>query len=123
MRAEEKTFECCELFTRQQIQYGVSFWLLQERACLSYSEARIYLAIYRNENPKVLAKQFRISKKKLKKKYKSACKKIERFGGKNEVMMGYCPRVMELSPPCLDTCSEMRKKAMLIHGLDDIPLF
>jgi hypothetical protein len=114
---------CDDLIETTQILYGVSFWLLQERACFTYKEAAFYLAMYRGETKENLIDRFKVSKKQIKRIRRSAEKKLERYGGLDEVLMGYIPRIGEYEPPNANICCEMRKKGMRIFALDGGPLF
>jgi len=65
--AKVDLYSVCNSTEAIRIQYGVSFWLIQEKACFTYKEAVFYLAIYRGETDKELADRFKISIKRVKK--------------------------------------------------------
>jgi len=113
----------CDTTELIQITYGVSFWLLQERARFTYKEATVFLAPYRHESLDDLAERFKVSKKKIKKIRKSAYKKLKMFEGRKKVMMGYEPPIVTFEPPNAEICCMMRKKGMTVPALDYKPLF
>ena len=122
-KAKANLMKVCDITEEMQIKYGVSFWLLQERACFTFKEATVFLAPYRDESIEDLAKRFKVSKKKIKKIRKSAYKKLEMFGGRKRVLMGYDPPIVTFEPPSADMCCMMRKKGMSVPVLDHKPLF
>ena len=81
-----------------QIRYGMSIWLLQENAGLTYGEARVYLAHTRNESTEQLAEALKVSKQTVYGLRRSARIKLD---GKllDDVVMGYIPGIMETCCP------------------------
>lgn len=87
--------ECAEFL---QIRYGMSIWLLQENAGLTYREARVYLSHERNETEEQLAETFGIKLRTVRGLRRSASKKLE---GKDlyDILMGYDPPLIETVRP------------------------
>lgn len=74
-----------------QIRYAVRLWLLQERACLSYCEARAYLMDERCETLEDLAKAFSCTTDQVSDIRARAERKVSEANAVRDVFMGYGP--------------------------------
>lgn len=83
-----------------QVTYAVALWLLQERAGLTYREARVLLAGFRNENTCDLVQGLGITDQavynlKQRAKNKIAASKMT----EDEILSGYFPHSLDVSEP------------------------
>jgi hypothetical protein len=81
-----------------QIRYGVALWLLQEKAGLSYKEARVFLAHSRHETTEHLMESLGISRNTIYGLRRSAKKKVEKCNPApdlSDLLHGYVPIVLE----------------------------
>jgi len=81
----------------QQVRYGMCIWLLQEKAGLSFEEARVYMADDRLESAEDLAKTLNVTKQTVHNLASSAKAKMDKVENRDEVFMGYSPLVVDYS--------------------------
>ena len=82
-----------------KIRYALRMMLLQERACLSYKEARTYLRGERFETYEMLAEAFSTSVEDVRGIEARARAKVERISETVDVFMDYDPILPESRKP------------------------
>ncbi len=89
----------CQDKRKAQIRYAFRMMLAQERACLSYKEARVYLHAERCETFEMLAKVFNTDVATIKKIDERAVEKVDRERQLHDVFMDYYPIYPEDGKP------------------------
>ena len=102
----------CNDERKVKIRYAFRMMLVQERVCLSYKEARIYLHAERCEAFEMLAEFFGTDVATIEKIYERATEKVERESKLHEVFMDYDPIYPEDGRP-FDT--DVSDESMLKH--------
>jgi len=90
--------EAMEFWEYQQVMNGMSLWMLQENAGLSFKEARVYMADSRFESTDDLANTLNVTVQDicdLASSAKAKMKKVEDF---EAVFKGYFPLVVDYNP-------------------------
>lgn len=95
MYARAKLGEPMDLKEYQQVRYGMSLWMLQENAGLTFKEARVFMANDRLESTEDLAKALGVTKQGIYNLASSARAKMEKYEDYNEVFKGYLPLVAD----------------------------
>lgn len=83
-----------ETLTREQflkVRYATRLWLLQERAHLTFMEARCYLREERNETVKSLAESFGVDEPTIEHTIEEAERKYEEASKLYEIFFGHGP--------------------------------
>ena len=89
----------CQDKRKAQIRYALRMMLAQERACLSYKEARVYLHAERCETFEMLAEFFHTDVATIRKIDERAVEKVDRERQLHEVFMDYYPIYLEDRKP------------------------
>lgn len=89
----------CEDERKVKIRYAFRMMLVQERVCLSYKEARVYLHEERCETFEMLAEFFDTDVATIKKIYKHAAEKVDKESKIHNVFMDYDPIYPEDGKP------------------------
>ncbi len=84
-------FAPCQDHRCSQIRYAFRMMLAQERACLSYKEARVYLHAERCETFEMLAEVFDTDVATIKMIDERAVEKVDRARQTHDVFMDYYP--------------------------------
>lgn len=85
----------CQDERRVKIRYALRLMLLQERACLSFKEARTYLRKERNETYEILAECFSTDVEGVKEIERRATDKVNEILKKYDIFMDYDPILPE----------------------------
>lgn len=85
------TYEPCTDKRKAQIRYALRMMLAQERACLSYKEARVYLHAERCESFEMLAEFFNTDVKTIREIDERAVEKVDQARQFHDVFMDYYP--------------------------------
>ncbi len=81
----------CQDERKVKIRYALRLMLLQERACLSYKEARTYLRNERFETYDTLAEVFKTDVESIKEIERRATEKVEHAKEYCDIFMDYLP--------------------------------
>ena len=102
-------FEPCKDERRAQIRYALRMMLAQERACLSYREARVYLHAERCETFEMLAEFFHTDVETIRRVDERAVEKVDYWRQFHDVFMDYYPIYPEDGKPFDTDVSDDRK--------------
>jgi len=95
MYAKAKYGEPMDFEEYQQVRYGMSMWMLQEKAGLTFKEARVYMADDRLESTDDLAKALNVTKQAIYNLGSSAKAKMDKIEDYDAVFMGYFPLMVD----------------------------
>ena len=93
------SYKPCNDKRRVQIRYALRMMLAQERACLSYKEARVYLHAERCETFEMLADFFHTDVETIRQIDERAVDKVDRARQFHDVFMDYYPIYPEDGKP------------------------
>ena len=79
----------------QQVRYGMTIWLLQENAGLTFKEARVFMADTRQETTEDLAKALKVTKQAVYNLASSARAKMDEIEDLDAVFKGYFPMIVD----------------------------
>lgn len=89
----------CDDWRKAKIRYALRMMLTQERACLSYKEARVYLHAERCETFEMLAEFFHTDVGTIRRIDEEAVEKVDYWRQFHDVFMDYYPIYPEDGKP------------------------